>query len=250
MKLIIIFLLTLVCSNQIYAQSILITHYDPFGSKKANNSEKIAKLVIKELRQKNIQVKLCKLRTVYDKAYDEVLDCINSMPTRPTHLISLGEGPCVGIKIETRAVNLKNGMSDNDGVQYSGQLIYPNENDSLGVTLPVQKAFCALPPKQRKKVYISQDAGTFVCNNVLYHSLRNLNIPSAFIHVPQTACMRRGSNSNKSLSVIIRNMIISMAKEMPPYSTQPATKQEVIQKLEQPLSPCERMFYNILKDEY
>lgn len=228
---------------------ILVTYFDPFDGKDMNNSEIMAKKVNAEFNDPNIKLHLCRLKTVFDKAYLEIQDCISDLDTPPTMVVSLGEAGCYGVKIETRAINYDRSFgADNDGIERFGTPIYPGESQALGVTLPVDKAYCELSTDLKKGVFISNNAGSFVCNNTLYHLLRNLEIPSTFIHVPTRKCTK-GAEHEAQMSSILQSMLRSFS-EKSMSGPQPANKNEVMEILKGELSICEQNFYSILKNEY
>ena len=229
---------------------VLVTYFDPFDGKDINNSEVVAKKLNTIFNDDNVTLHLCKLRTVFDKAFDQVQDCISGLDNKPSMIISLGEAGCFGVKIETRAKNYDRSSSpDNDGINRYGTEIYPNETKTIGVSLPVEKAFCALSENQRKRVFISHSAGSFVCNNTLYHLLRNLEIPTTFLHVSERKCTRDESDIT-TMAQTIGDMISSMSRLDLTGPSQPSNKTEVKEILRSDLTSCERMFYNILKNEY
>lgn len=229
---------------------ILVTYFDPFDGRDINNSEIMAKKLGNEFSEPGINLHLCKLSTVYDKAFAEIQDCITSLPVPPQMIVSLGEAGCVGVKIETRAINFdKSFGADNDGIERAGSQIYVGERKSLGVTLPVNKAYCELSEDQQKGVFISQDAGSFVCNNTIYHTLRNLTIPATFIHVPTRKCTRGAEHENE-MSGILQSMLKTFSNNLDNLVAQPADKTMVKALLREELSSCEQKFYSILKKEY
>lgn len=233
-----------------YSMDVLVTYFDPFGGSEVNNSEVVAKKLKATFKDETVNLSFCQIRTIFDKGFGDVQTCIGAMDKRPGMIISLGEAGCSGIKIETRAKNYDRSYSaDNDGIDRHGVPVYPGEADALGVTLPIQKAYCSLTSAQKKKVYISNDAGSFVCNNTLYHMLRNLDIPSTFIHVATKACTRRGRGISE-MAGIIGSMISKMSTENLSMVSQPADKFEVKELLQSSLNSCEKSFYHILKGEY
>ena len=252
----------LLTSINTFGSTVLLSYFEPFSGKSANNSKTIVSLISKNLRSRGFDVNTCELRTVYDKAHDDLLNCIGQSKDEPDIIISFGEGPCNGLRIETRAVNKNDGLTlDNDGIQYNNQSIYPNEAESLGVSLPVEKAYCSLSQEQKKSTYISHDTGSFVCNNTLYHSLRNIQIPTTFFHVPQKSCFKRSRRGSRKTSSLFSNQVVSqvatdMIKKLveitkdAKYITQPNSIQAVKDKLKQPLNSCERSFYATLEREY
>lgn len=244
-----IFIVLILLSGRGFSMDILLTYFDPFDGKEINNSEIIAKKVNDQFQLSGVNLHLCKLKTVYDKAFLEIQDCISELKIAPSMVVSLGEAGCNGVKIETRAANFDQSKGpDNEGIERFKTAIYPGEPQFLGVTLPVEKAFCELSERQRKGVYISTDAGSFVCNNTLYHVLRNLSVPSTFIHVPTRKCTK-GVDHEDMMSIIIQSMLKTFTKYPTGYS-QPSEKWMAKDILKKELSSCERTFYSILKKEY
>jgi pyrrolidone-carboxylate peptidase len=229
--------------------NIVVSHFDAFGGSSQNNSEFVAYELKKNLSAHGINVELCSLRTVYDKAFYSLEDCLRSQSTPIDFVISLGEANCHKITIETRGINNdKSYGPDNDGVQRNNEEIYPGEAYSLGSTLAVEKAYCSLSSTQKKKFYISASAGSFVCNNTLYHSLRNLSLPYSFIHVPKAKCSKM---SVEEIGQYLTQYIVGLSQVSQKDVIQPALKNEVKELLEsQALSACEKSFYQILKGEY
>lgn len=229
---------------------VLVTYFDPFDGREINNSEVVALELKSTFKDESINLHFCQLRTVFDKAFAEIQDCISEMESKPSMVISLGESGCYGVKIETRALNYDKSFGpDNDGIERNGTEIYSGEAKALGVTLPVQKGYCALTSAQKKMTYISNTAGSFVCNNTLYHLLRNLDIPSTFIHVSTRSCTRKPSDI-KVMASIVGDMISAMKSEPQELISQPASKEETKTILRSELNSCEKNFYQILKREY
>ncbi len=235
--------------GQVQAKHILLSYFDPFGGNPTNNSETIAKKIKPLFENSEHEVTLCKLNTVYDKAHEQLLDCYHSLDRPADFIVSLGETGCHQIKVETRGINYDRSYGpDNDGIERFGVEIIPGAKASLGVTLPMEKAFCSLSEEDRKKVYISHSAGSFVCNNTLYLGLTKFDIPYTFIHVPNAKCS--SDNDNHKYAQIISDMITELATREQSLTAMPATKDEVKMKLNENLNSCESMFYRILRGEY
>jgi pyrrolidone-carboxylate peptidase len=172
------------------------------------------------------------------------------MEVAPEMIISLGEAGCRNIKIETRGTNLdKSYGADNDGVSRNNELIYPNIEKYLGVTLPVEKAYCSLNNKAKRRMKISGSAGKFVCNNTLFHSLVKLDIPYTFIHVPATNCLSSSSSTTK-LSGYLAQFLLGLSDNLSNESRQPKNHTEIKEVLATDLSVCERSFYKKLQSDY
>lgn len=244
------FLLTLLFSLKGYAMNILISYFDPFDGKEENNSKNMAMLVKNKLAGVGVNVHTCELRTVFDKAFFELEDCINSLKVRPDMVISLGEAGCQKVRLETRGINNdKSRGADNDGVERDNTPIIPGGEKYLGVRMPLEQAYCKLSEETRKSFEISQSAGSFVCNNTLYHALDKLDLPYTFIHVPTMSCT--SEEKNQKLSTDLASYLNAMVQlENLTQGPQPKTKKEVKAKLQTELSACEHSFYKQLKKAY
>ncbi|TDL30458.1 pyroglutamyl-peptidase I [Jeotgalibacillus sp. S-D1] len=109
--------------------------------------------------------------------------------TQPDAVISLGlAGGRTKITPERIAINCNDGDRDNSGNKPAGEKIIPDGPDGLFSTLPIQKMVESLK-EQGYPAGISNTAGTYLCNHVMYQMLYTLNqdhhqIQSGFIHIP------------------------------------------------------------------
>lgn len=182
--------LLLIFSEAVLAKTVLISGFDAFDGNKGNNSEIVAKNLEGKFKNSEINIKFCPLRTVYFKSSETLKDCLNEMPEKPDYIIGLGEGPCKGIKFERKAVNfMKDISSDNDGVHYEGEVIRVNGASKVDMSLNLTPLYKMLSRNDRKFVKLSNDQGTFVCNNLSYIMVNDiLDTPYTFIHVPAFNC--------------------------------------------------------------
>ncbi|KIL52160.1 pyroglutamyl-peptidase I [Jeotgalibacillus soli] len=108
---------------------------------------------------------------------------------QPDAVISLGlAGGRANISPERIAINCNEGEVDNNGYSPSGEKIIETGPDGLFTTLPIQDMVermkeAGFPAK------ISNTAGTYLCNHVMYQMLYRLQqekreIPAGFIHIP------------------------------------------------------------------
>ena len=243
------FFLLILMSAEVYSMNVLVSYFDPFGGKSENNSEVYAKLIQQNLKKEEINIQICELRTVFDKAYDILQDCVHSQQNLPDLIISLGESGCKKITLETRGINFDKSIGpDNDGMERHSTPIIPDEEMYIGVTLPLEKAYCELASAQRRSFKISQSPGSFVCNNTLFHGLHKLDIPYTFIHVPSKSCT--SDAKTKELSKDLSLYIQKLSEQNLEGTIQPKTKSEVKKKLDENLSECETKFYKKLKKDY
>ena len=140
----------------------------------------------------------------------------------PDAVICVGQaGGYAGIAIERTAVNLQDAAAvDNDGIQPEEQPVVADGPDGYFSSLPVKRIADALKSNEIP-AFVSNSAGTYVCNNVMYTLLhlihsKHLPIRGGFIHVPfsveQAACKAPGTPSmaleymTKGLELAVRTV--------------------------------------------
>lgn len=181
-------------------KTILISSFDAFSGQKSNNSQVMARWLKNELESSNqYEVYLCPLETKYVLSSLQLIECINQLPHPPQLILSLGEyiltkrRKCPDeIKVETTAVNLNHDWGpDNAGVSYKNQEIIKGAKSQLMMPSNLKDAYCSLRPSFKKQIFLSDDAGTFVCNDLMYrmrYEYPNLNFH--FIHVASHKCKK------------------------------------------------------------
>ncbi len=163
---------------------ILITGFDPFNNASINPSYEAVKLLPDKILDKEITKLL--IPTSFKRSFltlKAVLDKNNF-----DAVILVGQaGGRAGISIEKVAINYMDAnIADNDGFIAKDSFIYPNEREAYFSTLPLIKMKDELL-KNNISAHISYTAGSFVCNYLLYNTLRytlNTNTKACFIHVP------------------------------------------------------------------
>ena len=192
-KFLITYCLLIISTMTSAREHIMISAFDPFGSNTTNNSWDVA-LEIKKLSKedKNVDLSLCLLPTVYDSASEILQDCIHAQDEEITKVISLGESSCK-LSYETVAHNQDSSLiNDNNGESRINSKIVDDGERVLGMTLPVHKMYCSQSNEVnvQEQVKISDSAGRYVCNNTAYKMLYNLDksVPYSFIHVPNSKC--------------------------------------------------------------
>lgn len=169
---------------------VLVGYFDPFGRSSFNNSERVAMRLMESLKENpEFELKLCALNTVFDKSYYQMEDCLKALPVAPKLVLGLGESNC-NLKIETMARNLdKTKGPDNDGIERNNTVIIPEGPKELGFNYPLAAMYCSLPSADRKDIEVSNNAGSFVCNNLAYQFAYHYpETEFGFIHVPDNDC--------------------------------------------------------------
>lgn len=165
---------------------IIVTGFGAFGKNETNPTKEILSLLPKSMRGHPIIP--VELPVVYDKCFDVLKPIIDK--EKPGIIISLGlAAGRVAITPERLAINLKNAIiADNNGTICTDEPIIEGNDLALHSTLPLRKIESILKRKHLP-VAISNSAGLYVCNNIMYHTLtyikdNNLDTKAGFIHIP------------------------------------------------------------------
>ncbi|MGD2246944.1 MAG: pyroglutamyl-peptidase I [Candidatus Methanofastidiosia archaeon] len=165
--------------------TVLVTGFEPFKKEKVNPSWEVCKR-LSEMDMPDIRV--CQLPVVFDEAKTIVLDSFQKVT--PDVVIHLGEaGGRTHITVERIAINCDSApIEDNKGQKRENLYIEPEGHDGYFASIPVVDIVNALK-KAHIPAAISNSAGTYLCNHVLYGTLHyvkihNLSTKAGFIHVP------------------------------------------------------------------
>lgn len=165
---------------------LLITGFDPFGGNAVNPSW----LAVERLPEETSEFVLCKLPipTVFGGAAEAVL--AKAAEFRPDVILCAGlaEGRDA-VTPERIAVNIRHArIPDNRGYQPDGEPVVPGGPAAYFATVPVKEMAQAIRDAHIPGA-VSNSAGTFVCNDVLYtllHRFAGTDTKVGFIHVPAT----------------------------------------------------------------
>jgi pyrrolidone-carboxylate peptidase len=184
-------LLTLFAMPVFAKPLVLISYFDAFSGASFNNSERVAKSLEAKfnVEASPVEIKLCSLNTIFDKAYAQTEDCLKAMTDKPVMVIALGESTCQ-LKVETiMRNNDKTITPDNAGTNRRNTRIVHEAPDVIGLRYPLPQMYCALTETERSDVDLSNNAGSFVCNNTAFQmSYHFPEIQYGFIHVPANNC--------------------------------------------------------------
>lgn len=167
---------------------ILVTAFDPFGGERINPALEAVKLMRDQIEGAEI-VKL-EFPTVFHKSIEKVKAAILS--ENPDVVLSIGQaGGRFEVTPERVAINVDDArIPDNEGNQPLNQPIFENGEPAYFATLPV-KAIVEAIQAEGLPASLSNSAGTFVCNHIMYGVLYHISkmgkpIRAGFIHVPFT----------------------------------------------------------------
>jgi len=107
---------------------------------------------------------------------------------KPEIIISLGlAGGRFKITPERIAINIKDGEADNNGYTPTDESIYDGGEDAYITNLPIRNMVNRLC-KEGYPAEISNTAGTYLCNNIMYEGLvyakQHKGVRAGFIHIP------------------------------------------------------------------
>ena len=166
------------------SRKLLITGFDPFGGETVNPSWE----AVKNLPDFVGDFALCKLMipTIFGEAPRAVLK--KAEEWQPDLILCVGQaGGRSAVTPERIAVNIRDArIPDNAGNQPVGQFVTENGPAAYFSTLPVMAMADAIRQKNIPAT-VSNSAGAFVCNDVLYsllHHFDGTSVKVGFIHVP------------------------------------------------------------------
>lgn len=165
-------------------KKLLITGFAPFGGEKINPSWLAVQALPAQIGGLALY-KLC-LPTVFGQAAEILL--AKASEIQPDWILSVGQaGGRDAVTPERIAVNIRDArIPDNAGNQPRGQFVAPDGPAAYFSTLPVEAMAQAIRDKHIPAT-VSNSAGAFVCNDVMYsalHAYAGSCVRSGFIHVP------------------------------------------------------------------
>lgn len=165
---------------------VLITGFDPFGGEKINPAWEAVRALPDNID--GIEVVKLQIPTVFKKSAKKLFENIDSV--KPDVVICVGQaGGRYEFSVERVGINVDDGrIPDNDGYQPVDSPVFEDGENAYFSTLPI-KAIVEEVKKAGIPAAVSNTAGTYVCNHIMYSLLyylnkNNLNIKGGFIHVP------------------------------------------------------------------
>lgn len=165
---------------------ILLTGFDPFGGEKINPAQEAVNMVSDNINGAEV-IKLI-IPTVYEKSLKVIEEAI--IKHKPDVVISIGQaGGRYDITPERVAININDfRIKDNEGNQPIDEVIRADGDAAYFSNLPL-KAIVKHLNENGIPSTLSNTAGTFVCNHVMYGVLYMINkkypnIKGGFVHIP------------------------------------------------------------------
>lgn len=185
-------------------KTLLITGFEPFGGESVNPSWEAVKAlpeIVGDYRLHKLNIP-----TVYSVAADMV--CRKAEEIHANAIICVGQaGGRDAVTPERIAVNIRDArIADNAGVLYQGEKVAQDGPAAYFSTLPVSHMAQAIRSHEIP-ASVSNTAGCYVCNDVLYNVLHRTSIPACFIHVPY---LPEQGNPHMPLDTIVRALSIAI----------------------------------------
>lgn len=165
---------------------LLLTAFDPFGGSAINPAQEAVKLVADRIG--DVEVIKLEVPTIFRKSIAAVTAAIDTV--RPDAVLCIGQaGGRYGLTPERVAINMDDAsIPDNEGNQPMDAPIAEDGAPAYFSTLPI-KAMVAAIREAGLPASVSNTAGTFVCNHLMYGVLHTLatqypGIRGGFMHVP------------------------------------------------------------------
>lgn len=165
---------------------VLITGFQPFGGESINPAYEAIKRLPQTIAGASVITK--EIPVVFRQGSRAVYEAVQK--EQPDVVICVGQaGGRSGITPEFVGINYQDArIPDNDGNQPVGESIQPDGPNAYFTKLPV-KAMVAAMKKEGIPAAVSFSAGTYVCNDVMYQLLYDIDrefpqMRGGFIHVP------------------------------------------------------------------
>lgn len=168
---------------------VLVTGFDPFGGESINPAWEAVKVIKDEIAGAEI-VKM-QIPTVVGKSIAKIHDKMTEI--NPDIVIAVGQaGGRFGVTPERVAINVTDArIPDNEGNQPIDEPIFADGDAAYFSNLPVKAMVQEIKNAGYPSV-LSNTAGTYICNHVMYGILYYIqkefpNVRGGFIHVPYAA---------------------------------------------------------------
>jgi pyroglutamyl-peptidase len=194
---------------------VLVTGFEPFGGDKANPSWDICTQLPAEIA--GMRVETCRVPCEFRRSIEVVAAAIERH--QPTLVLCLGLAAGRNrLGVERVAINVDDArIPDNARAQPIDELIAANGPPAYFATLPV-KAMTAGIRAAGVPVEVSNSAGTYVCNHLMYGVLHYLaesgqRARAGFIHVPyaERQVLDRRDMPSMSLASMVKGVAAAIA---------------------------------------
>ena len=189
---------------------ILVTGFDPFGGEKVNPALEAVKSLPSKIR--GAEIAWVEIPTVFYKA-SKVLEA-EIEKYQPDVVLCIGQaGGRASLTPERVAINQDDArISDNQGNQPIDTSIREDGQAAYFSTLPI-KAMVKAIKEEGLPATVSNTAGTFVCNHLMYQALyladkKFPNMRAGFMHIPYMTeqVVNKPNTASMCLTDIVRGI--------------------------------------------
>ena len=169
-------------------RKVLVTGFEPFGGERVNPSWEVVKQ-LGDLELSGAQIVVRQLPCVFGKAIGALNAAIDDV--HPEMVLCVGQaGGRSDFSVERVAINIDDArIPDNEGNEPVDAAIVADGPAAYFSSLPIKTIVNGLR-ESGIPASVSQTAGTYVCNHVMYGLMHRLAQPSCnvvkggFIHIP------------------------------------------------------------------
>lgn len=204
---------------------VLVTAFDPFGGETINPALEAVSLLPNKIAGADV-IKLT-VPTVFVKSASIVAEAMAQH--HPDAVLCIGQaGGRTAITPERIAINVDDArMADNEGNQPVDKPIISGGPNAYFATLPIKAVVQAIAEEDLPAA-VSNTAGTFVCNHLMYHVLHLAEekyryMLCGFIHVPYLTEQAQRQNLpcfGMELKDIVRGLIAAITAVVKAFPAQ------------------------------
>ena len=189
---------------------ILVTGFDPFGGERVNPALEAVKSLPSEIH--GAEIHWVEIPTVFYKAAEVLETAI--VRFQPDAVLCIGQaGGRASLTPERVAINQDDArISDNQGNQPIDTPIRLDGEAAYFSTLPI-KAMVQAIKEEGLPASVSNSAGTFVCNHLMYQALyladkKFPNMRAGFMHIPYMTeqVINKPNTASMNLSDIVKGI--------------------------------------------